>query len=412
MKKRYTVFANKRRRAIRASKDYAALRGMDFKKAKDILTKDGFYEHEYGDKDNNNGYAVYRKGDKEVELQYRWVAGKRKGDAHAGKVTNVYVDEDINSATKVRSRRAIRASVDDAEVDLTFIGEPSAIMDLKNAALSAGDTITRFNANTLIIHTWDYAVDEYMEYANDLGLSVDDVNYVNSAKKITCSNKKSIKCAKGDFTYDFSEDEFPYRVTAYYDNKYRDIADGASFDELDEAVSYAHEKLSEGPVRIEHYSVGAVDINPDEYWANFDGDFWCTRDLVDWRDEVYKSMGIGASTNIRSAKKITCSYDADDIVMYFNGKKVFTGSVYDLTDTIEELCEDPVTHEKFQEWCNYYGDPFDFDGTPRDTAAVFVALIENEMDYCDGDHDAFYESGQKGLDFEIFYADQEVGIPE
>lgn len=118
------------------------------------------------------------------------------------------------------------------------------------------------------------------------------MGYIFTNKKITCSNKRSIKCAQGDFTYDFSEDEFPYRVTAYYDNKYRDIADGASFDELDEAVSYAHEKLSEGPVRIEHYSVGAVDINPDEYWANFDGDFWCTRDLVDWRDEVYKSMGI------------------------------------------------------------------------------------------------------------------------
>lgn len=292
MKKRYIVFANKRRRAIRASKDYATLRGMDFKKAKDILTKDGFYEHEYGDKDNNNGYAVYRKGDKEVELTYKWEKGTRKDQYNAGKILDVYVDEDINSATKVRSRRAIKASVDDAEVDLTFIGEPSAIMDLKNAALSAGDTITRFNANTLIIHTWDYAVDEYMEYANDLGLSVDDVSYV------------------------------------------------------------------------------------------------------------------------KSAKKITCSYDADDIVMYFNGKKVFTGSVYDLTDTIEKLCKDPVTHEKFQEWCNYYGDPFDFDGTPRDTAAVFVALIEDEMDYYDGDPDhTFYASGQKGLDFEIFYADQEVGIP-
>lgn len=366
MKKRYTVFANKHRRAIRASKDYATLKGTDFTKARDILTMDGYHEHEYGDKDDNTGYAVYRKGNKEVELQYRWVAGKRKGDAHAGKVTNVYVDEDINSATKVRSRRAIKASgrqlifpflvegefadgytcevggdseaecieklgnmqdkhgelvwysgvtdenyefgksiysssnvrrvtasVDDAEVDLTFIGEQSAIMDLKNAALSAGDTITRFNANTLIIHTWDYAVDEYMEYANDLGLSVDDVNYVSSAKKITCS------------------------------------------------------------------------------------------------------------------------YDADDIVMYFNGKKVFTGSVYELTDTIERLCEDPVILEKFQEWCNEYGDPFDFDGTPRDTAAVFVALIEDEMDYYDGDPDhTFYASGQKGLDFEIFYADEQVGIPE
>ena len=295
MKKRYTVFANKRRRDIRASKDYATLRGMDFKKAKDILTKDGFYEHEYGDKDNNNGYAVYRKGNKEVELQYRWVAGKRNGDAHAGKVTNVYVDEDINSATKVRSRRAIKASVDDAEVDLTFIGEPSAIMDLKNAALSAGDTITRFNANTLIIHTWDYAVDEYMEYANDLGLSVDDVSYV------------------------------------------------------------------------------------------------------------------------KSAKKITCSYDADDIVMYFNGKKVFTGKWYDIVDTIEDLCKDPDVNSAFQDWCMQYNlgnGNYDvvFDGTPRDTAAVFWSLIDNV--YEESDYSDFYVDGDGILDFEIFYADQEVGIPE
>lgn len=100
---------------IMASEDYATLRGMDFRKARDILTKDGFHEHEYGDKDDNNGYAVYRKGDKEVELQYRWNQGKRKGEAHAGKVTNVYVDDSVNSACGKKSiksikRRGIKAS--------------------------------------------------------------------------------------------------------------------------------------------------------------------------------------------------------------------------------------------------------------------------------------------------------------
>lgn len=105
-----------KRTPIKASKDYADLNGMDFKKARDLLTKDGFHEHEYGDKDNNTGYAVYRKGDQEVELQYRWIHGKRKGDAHAGKVTNVYVDEDINSATKVRSRKAIKAGYSPKEI--------------------------------------------------------------------------------------------------------------------------------------------------------------------------------------------------------------------------------------------------------------------------------------------------------
>lgn len=129
---------------------------------------------------------------------------------------------------------------------------------------------------------------------------------------------KSIKCTQGDFTYDFSEDEFPFRVTSYYDHSQRGIADGASFDDMDEAVAYAHEKLSEGPVRIEHYDVGAVDINPDEYWENFDGEFWCTPELAEWRDEVWKSMGIGASTERRNSSKVTAAW-------YEGGDKAASG---------------------------------------------------------------------------------------
>lgn len=94
------------KRSVKASSggmDYADLKGMEFKKARDILTKDGFSEHEYGDKDDNNGYAVYRKGNKEVELQYRWTPGKRKNEYHAGKVTNVYVDDDINASCGKKS---------------------------------------------------------------------------------------------------------------------------------------------------------------------------------------------------------------------------------------------------------------------------------------------------------------------
>lgn len=322
MKKRYTVFANKRRCTIRASKDYATLRGMDFKKAKDILTKDGFYEHEYGDKDNNNGYAVYRKGNKEVELQYRWVAGKRKGDAHAGKVTNVYVDEDINSATKVRSRRAIRASM-------------------------------------------NYS--DWME--SDYSIWID-------GQKQTMSKYTTNRYG-----------DHPMIVMPQYNSRTDTLTYVLYIMEDGEMIKIEDQFMSSGEA-MEYGETYYEDMLSDSVWDLQHGD-------------------------VNSAKKITCSYDADDIVMYFNGKKVFTGSVYDLTDTIEELCEDPVILEKFQEWCNEYGDPFDFDGTPRDTAATFVALIEDEMDYYDGDPDhTFYASGQKGFDFEIFYADQEVGIPD
>ena len=91
------IRANKYKKSVKAStdKDYSDLTGMKFDKARDILTKDGFSEHEYGDTKEGNGYAVYRKGDKEVELTYEWVGPMNR--AHAGNVIDVYVDEDINT---------------------------------------------------------------------------------------------------------------------------------------------------------------------------------------------------------------------------------------------------------------------------------------------------------------------------
>jgi hypothetical protein len=90
-------------------------------------------------------------------------------------------------------------------------------------------------------------------------------------------------------------------VCNYYDTKFRDLAECKVFDDFDEAVDYAHECLGKGPTTIEDYYVGTVEIDPDEYWDNFDGEFWCTPELADFRDEVWKSMGIGASTGITAA---------------------------------------------------------------------------------------------------------------
>lgn len=95
--------------------DYASLKGTDFDKAKAVLTKDGYKEHEYGDKDDNNGYAVYRKGDKEVELTYEWIKGKRNGEAHAGKVLDVYVDDDIKGACGGK-KKSVKSAVDEKSV--------------------------------------------------------------------------------------------------------------------------------------------------------------------------------------------------------------------------------------------------------------------------------------------------------
>lgn len=110
--------------------------------------------------------------------------------------------------------------------------------------------------------------------------------------------KKSIKCSSSD-NYNDLDEAMRFRVCNYYDTKFRDLAECKVFDDFDEAVDYAHECLGKGPTTIEDYYVGTVEIDPDEYWDNFDGEFWCTPELANFRDEVWKSMGIGASKSIK-----------------------------------------------------------------------------------------------------------------
>ena len=116
-----------------------------------------------------------------------------------------------------------------------------------------------------------------------------------------------------------------------------------------------------------------------------------------------KTVKASASAKRRAAKRITASDTSNDIVMYFNGDNVYQGSVYDLADTVENLCYDEDVNAKFQEWCNQFGDPIDFDGSPIDTAAVFTDIIIHEADEAE-EHSDFYEDGDGILDFEILYA--------
>lgn len=93
-----TIGKPARRVTASTDKDYARLQGMQFDKAKAILEKDGFVEHEYGDTKDGNGYDVFRKGKQEVELTYEWIQVDRRGKTNhykSGKVLDVYVDDDI-----------------------------------------------------------------------------------------------------------------------------------------------------------------------------------------------------------------------------------------------------------------------------------------------------------------------------
>lgn len=118
------------------------------------------------------------------------------------------------------------------------------------------------------------------------------------ADEFSIDGAKSIKCSSSD-NYNDLDEAMRFRVCNYYDTKFRDLAECKVFDDFDEAVDYAHECLGKGPTTIEDYYVGTVEIDPDEYWDNFDGEFWCTPELANFRDEVWKSMGIGASKSIK-----------------------------------------------------------------------------------------------------------------
>ena len=95
------VKSSTRRKTVRASRimadtssNYYDLIGEPFKKVRDILTKDGYSEYEYGDKNGDVGYVVYRNKYNEVEVTYEWIPGNRKGESHAGRVLDIYVEDE------------------------------------------------------------------------------------------------------------------------------------------------------------------------------------------------------------------------------------------------------------------------------------------------------------------------------
>ena len=91
-----SVKASKNRKRIMANTDinYYDLIGEPFNEVRDILTNDGYSEYEYGDKNGDVGYVVYRNKYKEVEVTYEWIPGNRKNESHAGRVLDIYVEDE------------------------------------------------------------------------------------------------------------------------------------------------------------------------------------------------------------------------------------------------------------------------------------------------------------------------------
>ncbi len=88
--------------------DICDMVGEQFTSVRDALTAQGFYEAEYGDTSEGNGYAVYRSRknpDEEYTVEYEWVARpNRKNSYRAGTVLNIDGPDDyIGSSYTVKS---------------------------------------------------------------------------------------------------------------------------------------------------------------------------------------------------------------------------------------------------------------------------------------------------------------------
>jgi antirestriction protein len=252
-------------------KDYASLRGMDFKKARDILTKDGFHEHEYGDKDDNNGYAVYRKGDKEVELTYEWVEGKRKGEAHAGKVTNVYVDDNINSSC---GKKSVKAS-NEGRSDLIYV------------IMVNGDPIAKGSYDAMVKKSYTY-------------------NYPVQMLKFPKAKLNSLmKMAKDAHR----PDPLKFAVNRFI-NDYTDEYDSLNASCTKKSVNAAKNiKKKSRNVQVYFWhnnAYNAVVMTDGEYWITFDDSF----DGIDLYDE-------DVITELKSYIKTTDFNDFDDMYNQF-----------------------------------------------------------------------------------------------
>lgn len=134
--------------------------------------------------------------------------------------------------------------------------------------------------------------------------------------------------------------------------------------------------------------------------------------------ELMKKYEITSATKCKTKRKFTVKASRSgkdikdpfkDIVMYINHKKIYEGKIEtgdsSLEDAIERACENPDVMQGLQNWCNSFGDPFDFDGTAKDTAWTVAAMIR--YDERDAD-DNFYIDGDGYIDMEVFYAEDEV----
>lgn len=116
-------------------------------------------------------------------------------------------------------------------------------------------------------------------------------------------------------------------------------------------------------------------------------------------------IAIADADTVESSSNISASSKSDNFVFYYNRKCMYSGDGTGFARVIEKLCKNEKVNAALQDWCNQFGDPFDFDGTPIDTASVFAQLIE--QDFHEQQDDFYVDGSGTGINFECFPESQE-----
>ena len=180
----------------------------------------------------------------------------------------------------------------------------------------------------------------------------------------------------------------PFIVEGYYESNFRGLADSDEFYELSDAIDYAHELLSKGDfVTMECVggAGGTLRISPDEYFEHFDGEFACTPEIAEWQNAVWRSMGIGASKDIKCSTETIYTLNGFDK----SDNMVAQDLVYkksDIAKSAKDLFDDPDVEviELFE------NDDYILDISRSTYESTGEILPEADMDWADYDYDNEY----------------------
>lgn len=185
--------------------------------------------------------------------------------------------------------------------------------------------------------------------------------------------------------YDDFDEINRFKVCGYYDTRFRDVAECEVFSDLSDAESYAHELLSQGNVSIEDYFVGELDIDSDDYWDNFDGDFNCLPTINNWQNDVWKSMGIKTESK-KSCKSIKeDTFDNEDWGYGFdsNGDAIDESTVDELYRIAERDILPKTELAKIDEYVTIDEDSFEFYMSSPWVQESFTIIFEMTTDDLD-----------------------------